>query len=428
MSATTSRVVGRKSWLKTGLVVGAFMAFMNLRPGILQQFGEAVFTIGAALLMAYWLLGFKARLGRRELCFVALIGVLMMYLVAQGLLVGSIRDPAALTSLTFIAAGGVSVIFLRAVSWETVMRALIYVVVALSLSYLVTLALVFFGSVSLADLRLGSWVLTDAGEIGYHIHVFFPVSTGVRLGNLVIAGNEFTRPIGFYREPGIYQIVLIVCFFGVDFVSLGRKWLYKTILLVNLALTVSTAGYGAFIAAAAYYYLLADHDLVDRVDVSWWKKIAGVMAVMSVAIWFFFSESRYALAWKLGLYSGQMRLNLVAEAAEAMLANPLVGAGYMSPSVAGGNLLSVFAEIGIFGAFIVVALVVLPNWSLVKDRHPVMVLAVPVVLTALVAQPLFDKSLFFLNLALVVTFPYRRSDASGSALFPASAGTPRNER
>lgn len=428
MSATTSRIAGRKSWIKPGLVVGAFMAFMNLRPGIFQEFGEGVFMVGAALLMVYWLLGFKVRVGRRELCFVALIGVLLMYLIAQGLLAGSIRDPAVLTSLTFIAAGGVFVVFLRAVSWEAVMKALIYVVVALSLSYLVTLALVLFGSASLADLQLASWFLRDGGEVGYHIRVFFPVSTGAWLGNLVIAGSEFTRPIGFYREPGIYQIVLIVCFFGVDFVSLRRKWLYKTILLANLALTVSTAGYGAFIAAMAYYYLLADHRLVDRVAVSWWKKIAAVAAVIPVALWFLLSESRYALAWKLGLHSGQMRVNLVTEATEAMLANPLVGAGYMSPSVAGGNLLSVFAEIGILGVFIIVALVVLPNWKLVKDRHPVLVLVVPVVLTALIAQPLFDKSLFFLNLALVVTYPYLRPDDSDSASPPTSVSPPVDER
>jgi hypothetical protein len=59
------------------------------------------------------------------------------------------------------------------------------------------------------------------------------------------------------------------------------------------------------------------------------------------------------------------------------------------------------------GVFLAFMMSVAPNLDLIMKRHPVLVLLIPVLLTTLLSQPLFDKPLFVLIVALVAAYPYR---------------------
>jgi len=134
--------------------------------------------------------------------------------------------------------------------------------------------------------------------------------------------------------------------------------------------------------------------------------MSAIAVLVVIGFAFIFAQNKAGLAAKLASGSGQVRLMAAQEALQAFKDSPIWGIGYGNPDVDTILFIGSMAQIGSIGLFLLLMILVAPVWELIRRRHPVLVFLVPLVLTTTLAQPLFDKSLFYFIVGLVVTYPY----------------------
>ncbi len=420
-------IVFRKSALGSFLVFSIVLLQLNQRPAMLQAAGEVLGLTILALLGIYGLLGYRGSLTAQKRAFLLTAWTFGVYLWAQVLVLGEGISRAALINVVFIMVSSATVILITRETWQAALKAVVYPAMALGLSYACTVALVIVGGLKLPDLTLFSFNLAQAGVADrYLIRVYFPVSPAMHLGSISIFGIEWARAVGYMREPGIYQTVACVAYFGIDYVrGLRGRVFWKGILLLSVFLTFSTAGIGAFLAAAFYYYVIAGKDtsVVIRSEdihrrasrVGWGPALLATGAIFVAGYWFIFTEQvKFGLMRKLAQGSGSARVSDLAAATEALFAHPFLGVGYTNKVGKGFSFLGVTGEIGIIGVVLFLAVLIIPLLPKIRRRDRILALLVSPFLTAMLSQPLFDKPLFYLLVALVVAYPHDVGDTTGS--------------
>jgi hypothetical protein len=397
---------GSEWTLDSCLIFLLFLAALNLRPAILQMYGEVVFLAVVGLMGAILLLGFRARMNPRQNRFLLFSWLLCGFLIGQSILLGTAAY-RVFTTVLFIAAGSLTAVYLKEETWHAALRAFVYPTLVFSASYVMTNVLLFAGGFSMSDLTYYVLQLPQPGNRPfYDIRVLLPFSPMVGLGNYQLLGLDFGRAIGYMREPGIFQVVVIMSYFGLDFLELKYTKTYKALLVLCLFFTFSTAGLGAFIASYFYYHFVSKNGGRGKSLKRALAKIFSLLAVIPLAYWFVFTDLKFGLMAKLTYSSGQVRVGQYEAGYNHIMESPLVGVGFSSGVIEGGNLISIAAEVGLIGLILILLVLVAPNVKLFKNRHPVLVLLVPAILTSLLAQPLFDKALLYLALSLVVSYPY----------------------
>lgn len=401
------------------LVFSITFLVLNQRPAILQAVGELVFASLLAAMGFYFYLGGKVYLNRRKRIFLVFAALLSLYLFAQGVLLQTAVTVNLLINVSFIFVSSLAILFISENRWTIALKAFIYPVLFFCVSYLITTLTVVLVGGSLDRLALVSFELIQGGS-KYFITIYFPFSPALGFGNSNFFGLSIARAIGHFREPGIFQILVIASFFGLDFIELNRKKIWKALLLFTLVLTFSTAGIGSFVAAFLYYYVVARREggVSSRYKSVWLllSRTFYLVITFGIGYWFVFTEQKFGLMRKLHFASGSVRVEAASDALTQFSEHPLFGVGYLNPSVSGLTFSSMFAQIGLVGAILIVLMILAPNWELIKNRHPVLVLLIPVVLTMLMAQPLFDKPLLYIFIALVVAYPIKDTPASGTEL------------
>ena len=392
----------------TFLVFCITLLVLNQRPAILQAIGEIVFAGLLAAIGFYFFLGGRVYLNRRKRLFLFFSGLLCLYLFAQGLVLQTAVTANLMINVTFIFVSSLVVLFVPAHRWEIGLKAVIYPVLFFSVSYATTAIILLAVGGGLDRLTLTSFELIQ-GQSKYDISIYFPFSPALGFGNSNFFGLQIARAIGHFREPGIFQILVIASFFGLDYLDVKRKRLWKILLLFTLVLTFSTAGIGSFVAAYFYYHVLSSKEKT-RKDI--WGQIRRFLSrffylVLAVAAgwWFVFTEQKFGLMRKLHFASGNVRVEAASDALTHFYEHPIFGVGYLNPEISGLTFSSLFAQVGLVGVMLILLMIVAPNWRLIRYRHPILVLLIPVILTMLLAQPLFDKPLLYLFIALVTAYP-----------------------
>ncbi len=391
----------RGTWLR-GLVFGIVLLQLNQRPAMLQAIGEVIFLAAMGGMALFVLLRYPLTVTPSKRSFIALNGLFCFYLLVQGLFLQAGDSFAALKNLAFILAASLVVLFVSAAQWTTMLKAFVYPVLALSVSYAITAFLMLGLGRPLPSLEVVSFALAQV-DSHYDMTIYFPFSPALGLGDVKAFGYSLARATGYYREPGIFQVLVSMSFFGLNYLDIRFKRTWKVLLLATLLFTFSTAGFGAFIATAFCYYVLAGQGEGKRSK--WWVSVAGAAALVPLVLWFVFTDKSFGLLRKLQFASGTVRVERASNAMDYFFERPLVGGGYMHPDISSINFVSVIGQIGAIGVMLLALLIIIPNWNLIKKRDPVLVLLVPGFLTMLVSQPLFDKPLFFLTLALIVAYP-----------------------
>jgi hypothetical protein len=405
--------------LQAGLLGIIFFLELNQRPALLQSLGEVLGLTILTLIGIYGLLGYRGSLTQQKRMLLWGVWIFGVYLWGQVLVQGEGISRAALINVVFIVVASSTVVLITRSTWQAALKAVVYPVLAFGLSYLITFVLVMAAGMPLRSLEVFSFNIAQAGvENRYLIQAYFPFSLALNYGNVSVAGMEWARATGYMREPGIYQAVVCVAYFGVDYVR-GLRWrsFWKGALLLSLFLTFSTAGIGAFLAAALYYYVLANRDMSVAVrkeggtakgsQMSWSTSILAMFVIGAVGYWFVYTESfKFGLLRKLALGSGSSRVSAVSEATEALLAHPILGVGYTNKIGKGFSFLGVTGEIGVVGIILFLAVLILPLLPRIRRRDRILAFLIAPVLTALLAQPLFDKPFLYLILALVVAYPH----------------------
>jgi hypothetical protein len=401
-----------------GLVFAIVFLQLNQRPAMLQAVGELVFAAVLGGMALYLWFRFPLTLTPHKRAFLLAAGAFGLYLLFQGLLLQTGASLSALTNLAFVSVSVLAVLFVGAGQWTAALKAFVYPVLALSVSYAITATLLLAAGYSLPSLALTSFRLEQVDTF-YEMTIYFPFSPALGFGDVKALGFSLARATGYYREPGIYQVLVSISFFGLDYLDIRFKMLWRVLLLASLLFTFSTAGYGAFIVTAFFYYVLAGAKRGARK--AWWAPVVGAAAIVPLVWWFVFTDKSFGLLRKLNFASGTVRVERASNAMHYFWEHPLFGGGYMHPDISSINFVSVIGQIGAVGVILLLLAILVPNWALFRRRDPVVALLIPAFLTMLFSQPLFDKPLFFLTLALVVAYPHREAPRRPIWLKPAPA-------
>lgn len=392
----------------SGIVFSVFCLGLLMRPSIFQAFGEIIFAGFSGLIAVYFLLGLPGYVSRRSLVFFASVFLFCSYVTLQGTLFGSQSPGPLLTSAAFVFVPGLVVFLLSPQNWSSGLKAIIYTVGLFIPTYVISTILLLAGN-DLEAIRLLEFNV-PMGDKAYTMVLAFPYSP--YFYNIAYIGEiALPRANGILREPGLFQVLAITTFFGVDFTDIKQKLFFKVGSVLLLFTTFSTAGFGSFVACWAYYFVFAKRGVGGRSDTSslktWLLRIGAILALAVIVYFAVFFDSKFSLMGKLESGSGTVRVIALLQAFDVLLQNPVFGIGYGNTQVDPVIFIGVMAQIGFVGVFLAFMMSVAPNLDLITRRHPVLVLLIPVLLTTLFSQPLFDKPLFVLIVALVAAYPYR---------------------
>lgn len=386
--------------------VATYAVFLLLtlffRPSMLYVLSEPIFAFIVVLISGYFFVGKKGYVTWRKVSFLGLCTIFYVYKAVQGISFGTGSPIVVLNEMGFMLAPTISMFMLNCRTWDSAVLALITPVIFFIPSYLLTgLLTMLLGGVD--TLILDHFTL-DMGDGTYEARWAFPYSLYIG-GSPTVGPFSFGRATGFVREPGIYQVLLIISYFSVDIIDLRYKNLFKGGVLVNIFLTFSTAGWGSFAAAWLYYNVFSSSDKILSGVRSFSRRIGALLLSLPLLYYVLYAETKASVTQKLSGSSGETRILLALDAIQEFMSSPVWGVGFQSPEVESIHFVGVVAELGLVGVLLIFLFTFVPIWPLVRKFHPVLVFLVPLILTMLFAQPLFGKTLFFLVLAIVVAYP-----------------------
>ena len=395
----------RKATLRKAILVIITLFILNLRPALAGQFlNEGLLLVpmfGLGLL--YLFLRFPVRVTIGKMVLLAITTCFVLYLIAQTRLTSSqdVIMPIQIGIVMLSVAVAAVVMFDRQDAL-LVLKTLTYLFLILAVSQLVTFGYLLLGGVQHA-VHLAT--LVPSGDT-YHwsVELYFPFTVTVGVDPSPIGDVILPRAVGVFREPGIYQMCIILSYFALDYLDIRYRRLARLLLIFSLFTTISTAGYVFFLACLLYSRWLVKRSWSTkrRYTFSVRKVIAGVVSILFLAI------AVYIVVWRAGPVSviskfeqGE-RVGQINRTLELLPKNLLFGRGFMAfqEEKVGVHLIGILPSIGLFGGFLyllMIAFGILSNYT--KDTF---VLFLPVLATLLFAQPVYQKgfTVFLLFLSM----------------------------
>ncbi|MFT7237017.1 MAG: hypothetical protein ACI93L_001099 [Cyclobacteriaceae bacterium] len=371
-----------------------FIIVSNLRPGIMgQKLGSILILAVLYLVFVLLLLKPKISLIRIQSPFIFSYVAIVFYLIFQMTFIGLENPKGAISVLFMISLGYLPFLFGDAKAARTFAKYLVIICLLLGLSYILTFIL--------ASLKIYFYLFTiniptHTGWV-YELPIMFPFSpvydAGAKVGSLLLP-----RAIGFMREPGLYQMVLIVAFWMVDIYDFKKALLIRTVLILSLIFTFSTAGYFLFLIT-----------VVVKIFSSSKKKamiiFLGLPILASILYFLFTTESQFGLAQKFNNRSGLSRLEVTLKAIELITENPFMGIGFhnrINGMELGINFLGTTAQIGLIGVFVFLFPFIFTLLKIRKQGVAFISIWLCLLTTMLFSQPLYDKPITYLVLSFLI--------------------------
>lgn len=388
------------------MIGGMTVLCLLLRPSIFQGYGELTYVAFVGFVGLFFLLGFKGTLTPPVRRFIIATGTLCAYFLFQSSITSTVSPVVVLKDILFILVPALLTVLITPSTWETVLRVIIYSVLIFVPTYLITATLIIIGIPN--DALLITDFIVPMDEKQYIASLYFPYSIGIG-GNVYVEtlGVRLPRATGYMREPGIFQILVIVAFFAVDFVKIRFRRLLQALFAITLLLTFSTAGWGGFLVSCVYYYVFAGRE-GETANLSLWKRLVGAIMLVPIGYFVIFSDTYGGLMEKLKYGSGTERILDALVALEAFASNPILGIGYRNSAVTTIHFLGSLAQIGALGALLLFGAVLFGSIDLLRKRHRVLVFLIPILATTIASQPLFDKPLFWAMVGITVAYPRSR--------------------
>jgi hypothetical protein len=371
-----------------------FIIVSNMRPAIIgQKMGLLIIPVVVYFVLAAIIWKSSIPLRRIKNPFLYTYILIVFYLFFQMLLVGVESEVGALSVLAMLFFGYIPFILGDIVAARKISKILVGICVVLGMSYIVTMGLAVFGSY----IYLFSVDLPTHTDWVYQLQIMFPFSpvydSGAKVGSLV-----FPRAIGFMREPGLYQMVLIISFWMVDIYQFRySRWL-KFFLIISLIFTFSTAGYVLFLVTIGLRYFVK-----SRRKALFF--LIGLPVIMGIFYFLLTTQSQFGLIQKFHNRSGLSRLEVTLKAIDLIATHPLMGIGFhnrIQGMQLGINFLGTTAQIGILG----VAVFLFPFfyvWTKIKSLDiAYFCIWLTLLTTMLFSQPLYDKPITYLILSFLM--------------------------
>lgn len=381
----------RKTTLRKAMLIIATLIVLNLRPALAGQvLNEAILLVPLlALGTLYVLLGFPIIITRRRVILLVLTCCFLFYLIVQTWVLSPESVILAVQVAIVTISVGIMVTFLfRQRDARLVWKVLTYVTLILSSSQVITYSCILLShrpdTLFIADL-----IPPELAQTPWSIRWCFPLT--LTAGFESILGMIFPRATGIFREPGLYQMLVNSVFFALDYLDIRHKNFIRLLLAFSLLTTLSTAGYFIFLVCLLYTQTF-------KIKKKRQFLIAVVTILVGVGISILIWEAD-VVGLKYKLFGESARLENMRETYELLQQRPILGFG-RAEGRRGINFLAVLQKIGLLGGglyFIIVATSFRWNYS-----ARTLVILMPLLLTLLFAQPIYEKG-FVIFLLLLST-------------------------
>lgn len=380
----------------SSLVVLLMLFLVNLRPAIVGQIFGATYSILLILLLLIILIKrIKIKMNSIKLQFISAAIVMLFYVIFQIFFVGYNSMLGSIATLVYLFIGFSQIVIIDHDSIKKFSKLLIGICVFLSINYLVTYA-IFILSSNLYITYVFN--LATHTEYIYELKIMFPFSP-VYNGTANIASLKMPRAIGMMREPGLYQMIILISYWLQDFYRFKYDLLVKSLLIFSLIVTFSTAGYALFLVTMIWK--IFNKSYKNRIL----YLFVGVPILMILIYFVIFSQSQFGILEKFESKSGLSRIGASITSLELISQNPLFGIGFhVEPNniEIGINYLGTVAQLGIIGSLIFLTPSIY-TWMKIKDG-PIQLINIlfVIILTMLFAQPIYDKPLTYLFLSVLL--------------------------
>jgi hypothetical protein len=405
-------VLSRNS-VRNTIIVSLTLVILNLRPAIVGQFFNTGFLLLAIIFLVtiYIFLNFSIFVSQSKLLLFMFCCLFLFYVVAQAImLTPSNVTEAFQISLVILIVALAATLLLKADDTVTILKTITLVVIVLSLSQLVTYGYILLGGTP-SKLLIGDVIPQDFQGYPWAIQLYFPFTITVHFESLF--GVQFPRAAGIFREPGIYQMLIIFSFFSLDYLNFSYKNFFRLLLIFSLFTVTSTAGYAIFLCCLLYKQLV----FLNRKK-HFFIKVLAIMLLFT-AVPFLWNLENVGLEYK--LYEQGARTTQVELVYETLWQNPLFGIGIGAAEGRSINFLASLSSIGLVGALLYLLIV----WCSVRFHYSRQTgtLILPIILTLLLAQPMFEKGfvifLFFISTKSLAWSGSQAKQAHPNPLLPA---------
>jgi hypothetical protein len=334
---------------------------MQFRPALVgESMNQAVF--GLLLIVTAVILWTRRRvdpfrIDRPRAIALGLIFLTANYFMCQGLLISDAEERIIINSTLAILGPALCFILIQEPrSQDVILKTFIYAHCAMALSALATLVLFIASGFDIHGILI-KVINAQSGDVKdiYTQHsILLPFT--IIWSSIGLAGINFPRFIGIYREPGMAQIFFFTAYFLTYFVSVrSMKWVRRLVLFGALA-TFSTAGFVSFVGGWSVLYLSG------RVKRMHPAALVGGAVLLFALVWMVIFAPEFGILAKAQNFSGGDRLKSLESSWEDFLSSPVIGQGYYSGFMkneegadAGRTfygILDVFRQVGLAGIFL----------------------------------------------------------------------------
>lgn len=380
----------KKTAVRKIILVAMTLIILSLRPALPGQIlNEALLLIPLLVLSGiYMFLGLPIRTYKQRMVllilsfwFISYLGVHTVFLSPSNLI------PVMYFSIAWVLVGLVATFFFQPDDTRLVLKTMAMVFIILSFSQAVTYIYMFITR-NPSGILLGDLVTPNAAQ-PWPIRWYFPFTTTAGLQKF--GGMLFPRATGIYREPGIYQAFLLMTYVSIDYLDFRRKWIIQLLILFALLTVFSTAGYVFFLACLFYKQLLKIK--AKRTF------LLALLTIATVLIGGFLLWDAGVMGLRYKLYVQGMRLAQTQAVFEALRENPLWGLG-IGNTEGGVNFLAFLSSIGLVGGGLYVLMILYSIFTQCTPRT--LEIYLPLLLTTLFSQPLYQKGIMVFMLFLSV--------------------------
>ena len=378
-----------KEKVKHALVIGLVVLVLNMRPALFgNTFNELFILVPlAGLVFVYVTFGYRVVVPKSKRGLLGFTFAFILWIVSQIIVMDFKNSYIAL--VLFVTIPTVVLAYTVLISdndVELVLKTIVVVVALLSFSQFVSYGLKFLGfEVLIAEL----YPVEEYASLP--LKWYFPLTFTYH--SVPIAGHQIERSVGIFREPGLYQLFINISYFALDFIRIKRKRYLRGLFILSLLMTFSTAGYAIFLVCLAYRTALVQRRKRFR-------RFVLLLAIVGF-LWIFFNIPFFGLSDKMA--RNPTRMMGIVDSWALFVQRPLWGYGITSRELSYGgrlgvNLVTSLYKLGLVGLLLFLGLM---TYALYKHyTMQTLVLWLPVFITLLISQPMYEKAFTMLMLFL----------------------------
>ncbi len=369
-----------------------FLLALNFRPAILgQTFGEFWIAFTIILVFLWALTVFKIKMNEFNRLLLWSFFLFYFYICLQSFyLTKRIVEPLIVTVFNFI--GLLPILFISRKSYDYILNFILKSLLVASILYVITY-LLFFINEKYAFTLFNFEVPTNKEISYYQLKIIFPFSP-VYVGRAVVGSYSMPRAIGFFREPGIFQLFLIVIFF-IHYSKNKKTDIFLFSIILLLLFTFSTAGLALFVFGMLIYFFMMGKISLGRVFLT-------SIFIIPASIFMVFTTSQFGIITKFQNKSGLDRIGAILDSFEILKTNALLGVGYgntKSYTFEAVNFIGSLGQIGLLG-FIIYLIPYLYVFVKIKSSE-FLAPFVALIATIFFSQPIYDKPISYIMLFFI---------------------------